>query len=155
LLGLIGRNRERLSAVAGKCRALGAAVEEMALDVTDRAAMSEALPAFDRRHPVDLVIANAGISPPTRTESDLAAMDEVLATNLAGALNTIAPLLEAMRARRHGQIALMGSVGARIGVAASPAYSASKAALETYGLALRSRLAADGVEVSVISPGFV
>jgi short-subunit dehydrogenase len=60
-----------------------------------------------------------------------------------------------MRARRRGQIALMGSVGARVGIAASPAYSASKAALETYGLALRSALARTGVKVSVISPGFV
>src|SRR5262249_7923536 len=100
-------------------------------------------------------IANAGISPATISDTGLESFDAVLAANTTGAINTIAPLLPRMRARRCGQIALIGSLAARAGVRSSPAYSASKAALETYGFALRAAVAGDGVRVNVVSPGFV
>ena len=55
----------------------------------------------------------------------------------------------------RGQIALMSSLAAFIGFPGAPAYSASKAAIRVYGEALRGALHADGIEVSVICPGFV
>src|SRR5436309_10525197 len=61
-LGLIGRDRERLAAVAESCRNAGATVETAAIDVADAPAMEDWLIRFDQTHPVELVIANAGIS---------------------------------------------------------------------------------------------
>src|SRR5262249_2479549 len=65
------------------------------------------------------------------------------------------PLIPRMVARRRGQLALMSSLAGFRGVAGAPAYSASKAWVRVYGEALRLDLAAHGIRVSVICPGFV
>ncbi|HVB17560.1 MAG TPA: SDR family NAD(P)-dependent oxidoreductase, partial [Stellaceae bacterium] len=62
VLGLIARNRERLAATAAACRAAGASVDSASIDVADRAAVASWLEEFDRAHPVELLIANAGTS---------------------------------------------------------------------------------------------
>src|SRR5260370_23533747 len=61
-LGLLGRNRERLAATAASCRASGAIVDSAEIDVADGAALAAWLEPFDDAHPVELLIANAGIS---------------------------------------------------------------------------------------------
>jgi short-subunit dehydrogenase len=60
-----------------------------------------------------------------------------------------------MRPRGRGQIAIMSSMTAFRGLPSAPAYSASKAAAKAWGEALRGRHARDGIEVSVVCPGFV
>ncbi len=153
-LGLLGRDAAKLALLATACRDRGARVEEIVADVRDGPLLETSLLAFHERHPVDLILVNAGISPAT-SDTGVEAVEQVLASNVTGAINSVAPLIEPLRARRRGQIALVGSLGARAGLQSSPAYSMSKAALETYGFALRAVLAPDGVEVNVISPGFV
>ncbi len=61
-LALTGRDAARLAAVAERCRAAGAAVTADVVDATDRDGMAAWLRAVDDRAPVDLLIANAGIS---------------------------------------------------------------------------------------------
>src|SRR5438128_1137300 len=61
-LGLSGRDIGRLGTIAEACRARGATVRADAVDATDRAAMADWLTNFDEAHPVDLLIANAGVS---------------------------------------------------------------------------------------------
>jgi short-subunit dehydrogenase len=60
-----------------------------------------------------------------------------------------------MRKRGRGHIAITSSIAGFRGMPGAPAYSASKAAVKAYGEALRGWLAADGVRVSVICPGYV
>jgi short-subunit dehydrogenase len=155
-LALTGRNAARLQAIAEACRARGAAVESAVLDVADRAAMADRLTRWDDATPIELVIANAGISAGTgagqETEAQLRAIADV---NVGGVMNTVAPLLPRLIARRRGQIALMSSLAGFRGVAGAPAYCASKAWVRVYGESLRLELAAHGIGVSVICPGFV
>src|SRR5690349_4871028 len=61
-LALSGRDGTRLQAVADACRAKGAIVDAGQVDVAEREALASWLTRFDDVHPVDLVIANAGIS---------------------------------------------------------------------------------------------
>src|SRR3954462_13397193 len=61
-LALSGRDAARLQAVAEACRAKGATVDSGNVDVVDKAALAAWLIQFDEAHPVDLLIANAGIS---------------------------------------------------------------------------------------------
>ncbi len=61
-LGLTGQNAERLEGVANACRAQGAAVETTVLSVTDREGMERWLVKLDEANPIDLLVANAGIS---------------------------------------------------------------------------------------------
>lgn len=155
---LIARSAERLTQVADACRDQGASVVAGTVDVTDRPGMADWITAADDRMPIDLVIANAGISGGTRGgpggEGD-AQVRDMFAVNVDGLLNTVLPVIPRMQSRRRGQIALMSSLAGYRGVAGAPAYCGSKAAVKAYGEGLRGSLAADGVEVSVICPGFV
>jgi short-subunit dehydrogenase len=155
-LALSGRDAARLAAVSAACRSAGAEVSEATLDVTERAALAAWLEATDRQWPIDLAIANAGISAGTgagfETPEQIRA---IFAVNLDGVLNTILPLLPRMRARRRGQVALMSSLAGFRGFPGAPAYCASKAALRVWGEGLRGELSGTGVEVSVICPGYV
>ncbi len=155
-LFLSGRDVARLSAVAEKAREKGAKVLAQAIDVTDQKAMKEWIEACDTAAPLDLVIANAGISAGTgkgeETEAQAAA---IFSTNVSGVLNTLFPVLPLMKARRRGQIAIMASLAGFRGLPGAPAYCASKAAARVYGEALRAEMASCGVGVSVICPGFV
>ncbi|MBF0374526.1 MAG: SDR family NAD(P)-dependent oxidoreductase [Alphaproteobacteria bacterium] len=151
-LWLGGRDAARLDAVVSSCRARGAAAEGRLVDVTDREAMAAWIVACDEAAPLDLVIANAGISSGAAGE---AALRAVFACNVDGVVNTVLPALERMRPRRAGQLALMSSLAGFRGMPGAPAYAASKAAVRSWGEGLRGALMGDGIAVSVICPGFV
>ncbi len=155
-LALLGRHDGRLADTADACRSQGAEVATATVDVTDSAAMRGWLEDWDRDRAVDLVIANAGISGGTGSGGEHAAQTrEIYRVNLDGVLNTVLPLIPAMRDRGRGQIALMSSLAGFLGFPGAPAYSASKAAVRAYGQALRGALYGEGVQVSVICPGFI
>jgi short-subunit dehydrogenase len=155
-LALSGRNAARLDAVAASVRARGATVETAAIDVVDRAALAAWIRGVDAAQPLDLVIANAGISPGTSGSADLADQTRrIFAINVDGVINTIEAALPPMQARGRGQIAIMASLAALLGAAQAPAYCASKAAVRIWGEGLRALLAPAGIAVSVIMPGFV
>lgn len=154
---LLARSADALAEVARACEARGAAVATAALDVRDAAAVEQAVLAFDDAHPVDLAIANAGISrgrqPDGQWEGRDAVVDQV-AVNLIGALNLAEPLLPRMRARRTGHIGLVASISAFRGMPDMRGYAASKAGLWSYGEGLRAALKGSGVAVTTIAPGF-
>jgi short-subunit dehydrogenase len=157
-LGLVGRNERRLQEVAQECRKQGAAVSVAIVDVRQRQELESWLIPFDEKSPVDLVIANAGVMGGAQKGEDIE-VDKVsrlvFETNVTGVLNTVQPLLARMLARRSGQIAIMSSIAGFIPLPDAPSYGASKAAVLSYGLALRTGLRASGVKLSVICPGFV
>lgn len=157
-LALSGRDEARLEATARDCRNRGAHVITAVIDVTEQQHLFQWVREIDRLHPLDLIIANAGIASTLADKNDEEHWDtirQVFDVNLHGTLATIHPAIEAMRKRRRGQIALMSSLSGYCGMPISPAYSASKAAVKVYGEALRGWLAPQGVGVTVICPGFV
>lgn len=156
-LALNGRDNSRLQAVADICRAKGATVEASAIDVTDRAALTAWLVAFDDIYPVDLLIANAGISIDKANTSlpDLSIVRTTMAVNFDGILNTVEPLLGRLMARRQGQIVLVSSLSGFIGLPYSAAYNASKGAVRLWGESIRYVLKKNDVGVTVVCPGFV
>lgn len=158
VLILTGRDDIRLKHVADACLMKGAQVHARVIDVRARAEMAEWIISIDAENPVDLVVANAGISAGTSgayAGEDYAQVRYVFDVNLMGVLNTIEPLQARMVARGWGQIALMASLAGYRGWPGAPAYCASKAAVKVYGEALRGVLKPHGVGVTVICPGFV
>ncbi len=154
---LIARDPERLAATAAEAAGKGAIVETAAIDIRDAEGLARVLLSYDDRHPVDLVIANAGIARglgPGRSLEPPELSVEILATNLGGTHNTIQPLLPRLSARGQGQIALIASLAAIRPSGDLPAYSASKAAIVAWGVALRRRLRKKGLAVSIVTPGF-
>jgi short-subunit dehydrogenase len=153
----MGRNEQRLLETARDARTSGAEVETCAGDLgTDDGYAF--IRSFAASHPLDLLIVNAGVFSghhPDRQLEDAAEITAVIRTNLEAAILTVAAALPAMRARRHGRIALIGSLAALHPLADAPTYTASKAGLMAYGAALREFLAPDGLTVSLVYPGHI
>jgi len=157
-LALIGRNVSRLDQVAAECRSKGAACRVGAIDVRDSERLAAFLDEFDREQPIDTFISNAGILDgrhADRKVEDGATARRVLETNLLAAIDAVHVVLPKMRQRRRGDIVLVASLAALVPLPDAPAYSASKAGLLSYGLALRDALAADNIRVVVACPGYV
>lgn len=155
-LGLNGRNEARLDEVAAICRDRGAEVVAGVVDVTDAAALGNWLRTVEAHTPLDLVIANAGISIAMDSELPLEALtNRTFAVNVQGVMNTVHPAIDLMKPRGRGQIAIMSSLAGLLSLPSAPAYAASKASVRAYGEALRGLLAPEGLEINVICPGFV
>jgi len=154
-LALTGRDSARLEQVAADCRARGATVETTTIDVTDGDRLAAWLLAFDDRHPVDLVLANAGVSIDKGGTTDLEITRLTFAINVDGVFNTVLPLLPRLEGRGRGQIGIVSSLAGFVGLPRSAAYGASKAALRVWGEGLRFVVKRRGIGVSVICPGFV
>ena len=153
---LTGRDGARLRATALACSARGASVHYMCADIRDAALIHQWMVENDRRGPIDLVIANAGISAGSGLEDETWAQAQmVFDVNVGGVLNTIHPLIPRMKERRSGQIVIISSLAAFSPWPRARAYAASKATVKTYGLAMRIALAPFDIKVNVVCPGFI
>ncbi len=158
ILGLVGRDAVRLGEAADACSSRGASVHVLQADVRRRDELRATLLRFDAEHAVDCLIASAGISVGTSPSGELESETEIfdlLDANLTGALASALALIPPMRARRRGQIVFLSSIAALAPLPDAAAYSASKAALLAYGIAMRERLRDEGIKVNVVCPGFV
>jgi len=166
-LHLGGRNPERLAETARLCMEHGAITHTRQLDVTNRQAMTFWLEEAGQSR-LDLVLACAGITGGLPTPDAEGSATEsphqtraMLATNLDGALNTILPAIEIMRRQPRnpdgirGKICAIASVAGLVAYPGTPAYCASKAALDTYMVANGAYLRRGGIHLSSVCCGFV
>jgi short-subunit dehydrogenase len=156
-LSLAGRDPRRLAACAAACQAKGALVSTAVFDLRDHLALRDWLRGLHETQPLDLVFANAGVSASSagtglEHPEDAARLLEI---NAGGTIETARAAAELMLERRRGQIIIVSSLAAFHPLKSSPAYCAGKAASRLYGLSLRAFLAAKGVGVTVVSPGYV
>jgi NAD(P)-dependent dehydrogenase (short-subunit alcohol dehydrogenase family) len=149
-LHLAGRNAARLAGLGAEARAKGALVYETVLDVTDAPATQAWVQSIGGP---DLVIANAGISagPGDGNRESPAQIRAIFATNLDGVFNTVLPAMAAGTPR----IVIIGSIAGLIALPTSPAYSASKAALDFWIRAAAPGAARDGIGLTLVRPGFI
>jgi len=106
--------------------------------------------------PIDILVANAGLSTPgSYDEIDAARFDETLAVNLRAPFLLARRVLPGMRERGFGRILFTSSVAALTGGVIGPHYAASKAGLHALTHHLASRVAADGVTVNALAPALV
>lgn len=155
-LAITGRDKARLDAVADACKMKGAAVGAFQIDAANFTAMAGLIAEIEAEMPLDLVIANAGVSAGTgggdETDEQIA---EILAANVDGVIATVRPALAAMAPRGRGQIAIMSSLASFRGFGGAPTYCASKAFVRVWGEALRADWRPRGLKINVICPGFV
>ena len=158
-LHLGGRDATRLEEVAGECRARGAVALSRIVSVTDAAEMGAWIAGAG---PLDLVIANAGISGGTAgaLESD-AQIRAIFATNLDGMLNTVLPAMRVMAGQTpdarglRGRIAVVASIAAFVPSPSAPAYCASKAAVDSWVVGAAPSARSQGIQLTSLCPGFV
>jgi NAD(P)-dependent dehydrogenase (short-subunit alcohol dehydrogenase family) len=126
-------------------------------DVADAAAMEEATDAVAERFGgLDLVVANAGVAPPSATMKaiDPAVFERVVEIDLLGVWRTVRPGLEQIAARR-GHVVVVSSVMAWVNGAGAASYGVSKAGVEQLGRALQLELAPHGAGATIAHFGFI
>lgn len=105
---------------------------------------------------VDILINNAGITRDNlllkMSESDF---DEVIATNLKGVFNCTKAVTKLMMKNRSGKIVNMTSVVGLTGNISQANYAAAKSGVIGFTKAVAKELAARGINVNAIAPGFI
>jgi short-subunit dehydrogenase len=155
---LWGRNRDRLAAVAEACRQAGANAVVRTLDLTEAGVAIAAVEEDDRAGSIDLAIFAAGLGD-IQTPGDL--VEEPAQIVRTGLVNFVTPCAMAaalagrMAKRREGRIVLIGSVAAFHALPFAAAYAGSKAGMARFAEALRLGVAAYGVRITLVSPGFI
>ena len=143
--------------VADEIVAAGGAAQALSVDVTDAGSVREAVRAtLERFERIDVLVNNAGIV----RDQLLMRMkpeewDAVIATNLTGAFTCTQAVLRPMLKQRRGRVISVGSV---VGLSGNPGqanYAASKAGLGGFSKALAREVAARGITVNVVAPGFI
>ena len=144
-------------AVASRSGAAPAGTTGFICDVTDSGSVDACFDAVESSlGPIDVVVANAGVTKDgliVRMSDD--DIDDVLNTNLFGALRVSRRAVKAMLRRRQGRIILIGSVVGLLGSAGQANYGASKAGLVGLARSLAREVGSRGITVNVIAPGFV
>lgn len=112
------------------------------------------------RQRIDAIVNNAGIYPPhppltTSYAQWSAVWQRTLTTNLVAPAHLSYCAARTMAARGSGRIINVSSRGAFRGEPRAPAYAASKAGLNALSQSLAKALAAKGVYVFVVAPGWV
>jgi len=157
-LALTGRRQDALEALAASLPE-GTEVEIVPGDVTDRQGMVDAVAAIEARFGrIDVLCNNAGLNNPRRSwaEIDWAQWDEVLRTNITGALNVIAAVLPGMRARQGGVMIHTSSWAGRFHSPVSGVpYGASKHALSDISASLNSQEGRHGIRSCALCPAEV
>lgn len=139
------------------CRSLGAEALAVRCDVADAAQvknlMDTAAKSFGH---IDILVNNAGI-----TRDGLAVMmkeadfDAVMNTNLKGAFLCMKTAARLMMKQRYGRIVNLSSVVGLRGNAGQVNYAASKAGVIGMTKSMAKELAARGITVNAVAPGFI
>ena len=106
--------------------------------------------------PIDVLVNNAGI---TRDRMFLKMTPEdwqvVIDTNLNSMFNVTKQVVPDMVEKGWGRIVQISSVNGEKGQAGQTNYSAAKAGMHGFAMALAQELAAKGVTVNTVSPGYI
>ena len=128
----------------------------VALDVTDPASIAAAARQLIAEHPeVNILLNNAGVMriEDIAAKRDLGAAETVVATNLLGPIRMTDALVEHLAARPDAAIINTSSGLGFVPNVATPTYSATKAAIHAYTIALRERLRGRAEVIELIPPG--
>lgn len=150
---IAGRRRDALDAVVAANPGMQAAV----LDIEDGASIPGFATDLVQRFPaLNVVLHNAGIMRPEQLrEGGLDTAEHTIATNLLGPIRMNDALLPHLLAQPAATIMTVSSGLAFLPLAATPTYSATKAAIHSYTLSLRHQLKGSSVEVLELAPPYV
>ena len=125
--------------------------------IEERSQVKSAMQDFVKRYgPIDVLIVNAGIGNTHKSPiPDFDSSENILRVNVLGSLYTIESGFELMYPHKKGQITIISSVAAYLGLAGNAAYCASKSALQRMAESYAIDFANFGIHVMCVSPGFV
>ena len=144
-------------AVASRSGAAPSGTTGFVCDVSDTASVDACFEAVEAQlGPVEIAVANAGITKDgllmRMSDTDI---EDVLNTNLFGALRIARRAAKSMLRQKRGRIMFVGSVVGLLGSAGQTNYAASKSGLVGLARSLAREVGSRGITVNVIAPGFV
>jgi 3-hydroxy acid dehydrogenase / malonic semialdehyde reductase len=153
------RRQELLSQLQSELSEAGApAVHSFVLDVSDRAAVEEALSGLPEAWgEIDVLVNNAGLSRGLAKvyEDDPQNWEEMIDTNIKGLLYVTRQVVPGMVARGRGHVISLGSTAGYITYANGAVYCATKAAEKAISEGLKIDLMGTPVRVTSVDPGMV
>ena len=154
---LASRDESALARVAEKCERAGGKALVVKTDVSDpeqcKRMVEETVKAFGG---IDVLVANAGISMWARFDeiTDVTVFERLMKVNYLGTVYSAYYALPELKKSR-GLLVGVSSLTGKTGVPTRSAYGATKHAMQGFLDALRVEVADTGVDVLVVSPGFV
>ncbi|MEP7035492.1 MAG: decaprenylphospho-beta-D-erythro-pentofuranosid-2-ulose 2-reductase [Dermatophilaceae bacterium] len=154
---LAARAGERRAAAAAELESLGLHVTELDFDADDRASYEKAVAsAFEAEGDIDVVMVAFGLlGDQARAWRDVDLALSLVQVNYAAAVGCGVLVGERLRAQGHGAIVAMSSVAGERARKSNFVYGSTKAGLDAFYTGLGDALAADGIQVMVVRPGFV
>jgi len=151
---LVARTAKEIEEAAETIRARGQKADALALDVTDIAAVRDALAA---REPYQVLVNNAGMNRPKMLpEVTVEDYDAIFSLNVRAAFfmaQTVA--LRLLAAKLPGSIINISSQMGHVGAARRTVYCASKHAMEGFTKAMAIELAPHNIRVNSLGPTFL
>ncbi len=153
----VARRPEPLDALIREIEAAGGRGRAITCDVTDREQVSQAVAVVESADgPIErLVSCTGGGKRTTVAEFQAVKLEQMLSLNVMGTANCLEAVLPRMLQRRRGHIVAISSLAAARGIPGSAEHSAAKAALSTLLEGLRVDLKRHGIDLTVLSPGFI
>jgi acetoacetyl-CoA reductase len=150
----LGARAERIAAFADDTRGLD--VRFAPLDVTDFDACGAFVRDVEREHgALDILVNGAGITrDATLRKMPQAHWSDVLRVNLDSVFNLCRHAVDGMSTRGFGRIVNISSVNGQTGQFGQTNYSAAKAGMHGFTMALAREVARKGVTVNSVSPGY-
>ncbi len=151
------RSRDEIEAVAAELRDAGGDAWAVACDVTDPVEV-EALrhQAQEKMGGIDVLVNNAGIAASAPLKAiDLKQWNRIFAVNATGTFLCTQACVPAMVERGWGRVVNVASVAGKVGAPYIAAYAASKHAVIGFTRSVAAEVAAKGVTVNAVCPGYV
>jgi NAD(P)-dependent dehydrogenase (short-subunit alcohol dehydrogenase family) len=156
-IALLDLDGDAATSAAEDLRQSGAVALAMKVDVTDRAAVDEAIAdAREELGPIGIVVTSAGFDEfASFTDITVEAWNRMLEINLTGTFHCIQSAIPDMVAAGWGRIVTISSSSAQSGAARMAHYVASKGGVVGLTKALAVEYAPNGITVNTIPPGFI
>jgi len=158
-VAITARGEDLLRQAADEIRSAGVDVLDCPADVSDPASVETMVGAvLEHFGRIDLLVNNAGVNLPHRSLSDITVegWQTTVGINLSGPFLCTRAVLPAMRAQGRGTIVNVSSFsGKRPSVHAGVAYSASKAALNSFTESINLEERRNGIRACLVVPGEV
>ena len=157
-ISIIARGSERLRAAQSEIEQIRASATQkvvaLAADVSDHAQAEQAIhSAIEQLGPPQILVTSAGIAYPDYFQDiPIEIFEQTMAVNYFGTLYCIRAALPAMQAQGTGDICLISSGAAFIGLYGYSAYGPSKFAVRGLAESLRGELKPIGIRVSIAYP---
>lgn len=156
ILSILDFNKTLLPESVGILSGITNEVNEFAIDVSDQKSVEEAVLLAEARHPIDILINNAGIAYETPfLQISEKEWRQILDINLTGMFFVSQSVCKKMAERKHGVVVNMSSKNGIDGEFGYSHYNASKAGVIMLTKTMALELAHLNIRVNAVCPGYI